>query len=61
MGDGMESQLLEALHLDAVVHDVAKRVHLAMLAKSTLGLANSPNNTEAEARIIVYAYLHTNG
>ncbi len=47
--DGTQTKLLEALHLDTVMHYIAKRVNLTRGLQSLLSLANGAYDTKAEA------------
>ena len=58
VGDGPQPQLLEALHLDAVVYDVAQRIDAAASGEGLLGLRDGPDHAEAEARFIVDFDVH---
>ena len=53
VGYGLQSELLEALHLDAVMHDVAQRVDRTTLSQSLFGSRDGTHHTETKTRIIV--------
>ena len=55
--DCTQTQALQALDLDAVVHDITERKDLATL-QSPLRLVDSSHHTETETRILVNLYSH---
>ena len=56
VGYGAQPQPFEALHFDAVVDDVAQRIDRTPLGEGFLGLRNSPDYAEAEARFVIDLY-----
>ncbi len=58
VGYGPQPQLLQPLHLDAVVHDVAQRVDPLAPGQRLLGPGDGPHDAEAESRMFVDLDLH---
>ena len=54
MVDGDESLVVQALHLHAVMYDVAKAIEARALGKLLLRLTYSGSDSEAEATTLVY-------
>ena len=54
-----QPHVFETLHLHAVMHDVAQRIHLAArLGQCRLGFRDGSHHAEAKTRITVYLHVH---
>ena len=58
VGYGFESELLEPLHLDAVVDDVPERKDGASLPECLLGAGDGSDDSEAESRPVIDGDFH---
>ena len=53
VGDGVQSQPFEALHLHTVVDNITQRIDRATLLQGALGLGDGTHHPETESRFIV--------